>query len=270
MEIVIVKDKTELAEVAAKIIRDQIAANPKSVLGLATGSTPENTYARLVRYHNEEGLDFSGITTFNLDEYIGLERSHDQSYWYFMHDRLFNKVNINKENINLPNGMAADIEAECAQYEEKIAKAGGIDLQLLGIGGDGHIAFNEPGSSLASRTRPKTLTEQTIKDNARLFFNGNEEEVPRFSITMGVGSILDAKKLLLLAAGKGKANIVKQFIEGPVTAAVTASALQLHQNVTVVLDEEAASELEHGEYFRWVQSQKDEFEKVKAKLAGKA
>jgi len=267
MEIVIVKDRAELAQYAAGVFRRQLTAKPASVLGLATGSTPEDTYALLVKAHKEEGLDFSGVTTFNLDEYLGLPREHDQSYFYFMHDRLFNHVNVKPENVNLPDGMAADPDEACAEYEAKIKAAGGIDLQLLGVGGDGHIAFNEPGSSLASRTRVKTLTEQTIKDNARLFFNGNEADVPRFAITMGVGSILDARQLLLLATGERKADVVKALIEGPVTSSVTASALQLHPKATVVLDEAAASKLEHGEYYRWVQSQKGEYEKLRERLA---
>lgn len=269
MEVIIAKDKDGLAQIAASIIRDQIIRKPNSVLGLATGSTPEGTYARLVKYHKEEGLDFSKISTFNLDEYIGLPPSHDQSYYYFMHDRLFNHVNINEENVHVPAGMAPDPDAFCEWYEAEIERAGGIDLQLLGIGGDGHIAFNEPGSSLASRTRVKTLTEQTIKDNAELFFGkGQEHLVPKFAITMGVGTILEARKLLLIAYGKRKAAIVKAFIEGPVSSMVTASALQLHPDSIIVLDEEAAAELEHKDYYKWVNSQKDEYQKVLARIRG--
>jgi len=267
MEVIICKDRVAQAQYAAGIIRHQVESKPNSVLGLATGSTPEDTYRLLVKAHQEDGLNFSGVTTFNLDEYLGLPRDHEQSYYWFMHDRLFNHINVRPENVNLPDGMAADPEAACAQYEEKIRAAGGIDLQLLGIGGDGHIAFNEPGSSLASRTRVKTLTEQTIKDNAGLFFNGNEDEVPRFAITMGVGSILDARHCLLLATGARKADVIKAMIEGPVSSAVTASALQLHPRVTVVLDEEAASKLEHGDYYRWVHSQQGEYAKLRERLA---
>lgn len=268
MEIVIVKDRAALAEVAAGIIRQQVASKPGSVLGLATGSTPEDTYRLLVKAHQDEGLDFSDVSTFNLDEYLGLPREHNQSYYWFMHDRLFNHINIKPENVNLPDGMAANPESACRDYEKRIRAAGGIDLQLLGVGGDGHIAFNEPGSSLTSRTRVKTLTEQTIKDNARLFFDGREDQVPRFAITMGVGSILDARRLLLLATGEHKADVVRAFAEGPVTTSVTASALQLHENATVVLDEAAAAKLEHGEYYRWVQSQKPEYDKLRKRLAG--
>lgn len=269
MEVIIAQDRAELAEVAARVIREQILRKPNSVLGLATGSTPEQSYARLVKYHKEEGLDFSKVKTFNLDEYIGLPPSHDQSYYYFMHDRLFNHVNINEENVHVPSGMAPDPEAFCAWYEEEIEKAGGIDLQLLGIGGDGHIAFNEPGSSLASRTRVKTLTEQTIQDNAELFFGkGQEHLVPKFAITMGVGTILEARRLLLIAFGKRKAAIVKKLIEGPVTSMVTASALQLHPDATVVVDEEAAALLELKDYYKWVYKQKnEEFESQLERLA---
>jgi glucosamine-6-phosphate deaminase len=271
MEVIIAKDRKELAEVAAGIIRDQILRKPNSVLGLATGSTPEETYGRLIKYHKDEGLSFSKLVTFNLDEYIGLPPSHDQSYYYFMHDRLFNHVDINEENVHVPMGMAPDPDAFCTWYEDEIVKAGGIDLQLLGIGGDGHIAFNEPGSSLASRTRVKTLTEQTIKDNAELFFGkGKEDLVPKFAITMGVGTILEARKLLLIAFGKRKAAIVKQLIEGPVTSMVTASALQLHPDAIVVIDEEASAELEMKDYYKWVYKQKNaEYQKTLDRLAGK-
>ena len=269
MEIIIVKDRVALAQHAAAIIQKQVENKPDSVLGLATGTTPEDTYALLVKAHKEDGLDFSKVRTFNLDEYLGLPRDHDQSYYWFMHDRLFNHINVKPENVHLPDGMASDPAASCRVYDEKISALGGIDLQLLGIGGDGHIAFNEPGSSLVSRTRVKTLTEQTIRDNAKLFFGGNEREVPRFAITMGVGSIMDARRLLLLASGARKADVVRAFIEGPVSAAVTASALQLHSDATVVLDEEAASRLEHADYYRWVQSQKPEYEHLLQKLRSK-
>lgn len=267
MEILIVKDGAELADVAARIIRRQVEQKPDSVLGLATGSTPEATYARLVKSHKEDGVNFSQVQTFNLDEYLGLPRDHDQSYYYFMHDRLFNHIDVKPENINLPDGMAADPEGACQAYEEQIRAAGGIDLQLLGVGTNGHIAFNEPGSSLASRTQVKTLTESTIIDNARLFFNGNEADVPRFAITMGVGTILEARQLLLLASGERKAGIVHDFIEGPVTASVTASALQLHPKVTVVLDEAAAGMLQRRDYIRWVQAQKPEYARLCSRLA---
>jgi glucosamine-6-phosphate deaminase len=262
-----VKDADELAETAAGIIRRQIERKPDSVLGLATGSTPEKTYRRLVSFHKEEGLDFSKLTTFNLDEYLGLPADHNQSYHWFMHHHLFNHVNVRPGSVHVPPGMPKDPDTAGATYDEMIRDAGGIDLQLLGVGSDGHIAFNEPGSSLASRTRVKTLTEQTIRDNARLFFNGNEQEVPRFAITMGVASILDARELLLLASGEGKASVVKALVEGPVTSNITASALQLHPAATVLIDGAAASQLEHRSYYEWVSSQKSEYEKLKSRLA---
>lgn len=267
MELIIVKDSAELARVASGIIADQVRKKPDSVLGLATGSTPEDTYKLLVETYKKGEVDFSGVRTFNLDEYLGLSRDHNQSYYWFMQDRLFKHINVKPENINLPDGMAKNPTQACAEYEEKIKAVGGIDLQLLGVGGNGHIAFNEPGSSLSSRTSVTTLTEQTIKDNARLFFGGNETEVPRFAITMGVGSILDAKQLLLLATGERKADVVKAFVEGPVSATITASALQLHPNAVVVVDEAAAAKLENTEYYRWVQSQKEEYKKLEARLA---
>jgi glucosamine-6-phosphate deaminase len=251
------------------MIKAQIEQKPDSVLGLATGSTPEDTYGQLVEAHKQKGLDFSRVRTFNLDEYLGLPLDHHQSYYFFMHDRLFNHVNILPENVHLPDGMAADPEAACREYEEKISAGGGIDLQLLGVGGNGHVAFNEPGSSLSGRTTITALTRETISDNARLFFNGNEEEVPKFAITMGVGSVMNARKLLLLASGGHKAGIVRAFVEGPVTASVTASALQMHPDATVVLDEDAASKLDNVHHYRWVQSQKPEYEKLKKRLAAR-
>jgi glucosamine-6-phosphate deaminase len=196
-----------------------------------------------------------------LDEYLGLAPDHPQSYRYFMNDRLFRHINVPLANTHVPAGLPEDPEAEGRDYEEKIRKAGGIDLQLLGIGRDGHIGFNEPGSSLQSRTRVKTLTEQTIKDNAELFFGReNLDQVPRFAITMGVGTILEARHLLLLATGERKAEIVRQMVEGPVTSMVTASVLQWHPKATVVLDRAAASKLSHLDYFLWIQNQSSHYE----------
>lgn len=259
MEIIISKDYEELSRTAAGIIRDQVTAKPNSVLGLATGGTPIGTYKELIRMHEKEGLDFSKVTTFNLDEYVGLGRTHEQSYHYFMHENLFNHINVNPENIHVPNGLARDFESYCQSYEEEIRRAGGIDLQLLGIGGDGHIAFNEPGTSLASRTHIDTLDEQTIKDNARFF--DKPEDVPRFAITMGVGTILDVKAILLIANGEKKADVVAAFTEGPITSQVTSSALQLHPRVTVVLDEPAASKLKRIDYYKWAYANKSKLAK---------
>ncbi len=265
MEVIITSDYDEMSVVAARIIRRQIIRKPNSVLGLATGGTPLGTYKELIRMHREEGLDFSKVTTFNLDEYLGLPPSHDQSYNYFMQENLFKHININPANVHVPNGMAEDIDGYCTWYENEIRKAGGIDLQLLGIGSDGHIAFNEPGSSLGSRTRLKTLAESTIKDNARFF--ARENDVPRFAITMGVGTILEAREILLIANGEKKAAVCAEFIEGPVTARVTASALQLHPRVYVVLDEAAASKLEHADYYRWVQQEKQKLSGIASQVS---
>jgi glucosamine-6-phosphate deaminase len=250
MRVIIVKDYDEMSKEAAKIIAKQIRQKPDSVIGFATGGTPVGTYKELIRMHKEEGLDFSKITTFNLDEYYGLGPDHPQSYYYYMFENLFNHVNVDPKKIHIPDGLAKDVKAFCEEYEEKIKKAGGIDLQILGIGRDGHIAFNEPGSSLASRTRLVALAEETIKDNARFF--EKEEDVPRYAISMGVGTILEAKKLLLLANGESKADAVAAFIEGPVTSQITSSALQLHPDVTVIIDEAAASKLKRKSYYRFV------------------
>ena len=197
--------------------------------------------------HHEENLDFSRVTTFNLDEYVGVSASDVKSYRYFMQQNLFNEINIPPEQTNIPDGRALDFVASCKAYEHKIHDCGGIDLQLLGIGTDGHIAFNEPGSSLGSRMRLKTLASETVRDNARFF--DSVDDVPRLAITMGVGTILESKQCLLLATGEHKAEAIRDTIEGPITAQVTASALQLHRDVIVVLDESAAGMLTRREYY---------------------
>ena len=249
MRVIITKNYQEMSKLGAQIIARQLTRKPKAVLGLATGGTPEGTYQELIRMHQKENLDFSKVTTFNLDEYVGLEPEHPQSYYYFMCDKLFNHVNINKERVYVPAGICENFEAYCQWYEQEIMKAGGIDLQLLGIGSDGHIAFNEPGSSLGSRTRVVTLHPQTRRDNARFF--DREADVPYFAVTMGVGTILEVKELLLLANGEKKAEPVAAFIEGPVTSQITASALQLHPKATVILDEGAASKLKNIEMYKF-------------------
>ena len=247
MEVIIKENYEKMSEEAAAIIRDAIHLKPNLVLGLATGSTPIGTYKELIRMHEAGELDFSKVLTFNLDEYVGLPSTHDQSYHYFMHENLFNHININPANVHVPSGVVKDFDRYCQWYEDEIAKVGGIDLQVLGIGSDGHIGFNEPGSSLASRTRIVTLTEDTIKDNARFF--ESEEDVPRFAITMGVGTIMEAGLCLLLANGEKKADPVEALVEGPITSQVTASALQMHPNATVIIDEAAASKLERVDYW---------------------
>jgi len=254
VEVVIASDYEEMSKIAANMVAGEIRRKHDLVLGLATGGTPVGAYKELVRLHREEGLDFSKVTTFNLDEYVGLAPLHKNSYNLFMWENLFNHTNVSPANVYIPQGNTEDPSEFCTWYEERIEEAGGIDLQVLGIGGDGHIGFNEPGSSFASRTRVKALFKQTIRDNARFF--DREEDVPRFAITMGVGTILAAKKILLLASGGNKADVCAQFIEGPVTSQLTASALQLHGCATVVLDEAAASKLARTEYYNWVRDNK--------------
>ena len=254
MEIIVKDNADQMSRSAATIVTRVLNAKPNAVLGLATGSTPLGLYKELVRMHKDEGLDFSQVTTFNLDEYVGLTRRHPQSYHYFMHENFFKHVNVPPENVNIPSGSTSNYPAFCQWYEQRIAECGGIDLQILGIGSDGHIAFNEPTSSMSSRTRLKTLSKQTIDDNARFF--ENRMDVPIYAITMGVGTILDARKLILVAAGKGKARAIAQAVEGPVTSMVTASALQLHRDAKVIIDEEAASELEMRDYYEFIYAAK--------------
>ncbi len=251
MRVVIESDVDAVSRRAARFVAGLVRRKPDCVLGLATGSTPLGTYKELIRMHQEEGLDFSQVTSFNLDEYVGLDPSHDQSYRYFMEENLFRHINIDASRTHVPDGLATNLGAYCEQYEEMIRDAGGIDLQVLGVGRDGHIAFNEPGSSLGSRTRLKSLTGETITDNARFF--ESEDKVPRLAITMGVGTILESRQCLLLALGSSKAQAVQGTIEGPVTAQVTASALQLHRDVIAVIDEEAAAWLTRREYYAEVE-----------------
>jgi len=249
---VIIELDAELASRrCARFVADLVRKEPNCVLGLATGSTPLLTYRELIRMHKEEGLDFSQVTTFNLDEYVGLSSVHPQSYRQFMQVNLFDHLNINPNGTNIPDGRALDFEAHCRQYEQRIHDAGGIDLQILGIGSDGHIAFNEPGSSLGSRTRLKTLTSETIRDNARFF--GGEDKVPRLAVTMGVGTILESRRCILLAFGAHKAAAIRDTVEGSVTAQVTASALQLHREVVCICDEAAAGLLVRRAYYAEVE-----------------
>lgn len=257
MRVYITKDYDELSKRAAAIVAQQIRQKPNSVLGLPTGSTPIGPYKELIRMHREEGLDFSKVTTFNMDEYYGLSPDHEQSYHYFMRQNLFNHINIDPRNVHIPNGRAEDVNAFCQWYEDEIRRRGGIDLQLAGIGSDGHIAFNEPGSSLGSRTRIKTLTQQTIEDNARFF--EKPEDVPQYALTVGVGTVMEARKILFMANGEKKADIIAKFIEGPVTAEVTASVLQMHPWVTVILDKAAGSRLKRKDYYAYVAKKEQEF-----------
>jgi glucosamine-6-phosphate deaminase len=252
MEIIVKDNAEQMSQVAARVVAKVLNAKPDAVLGLATGSTPLGLYKELVRMHKDEGLDFSQVTTFNLDEYVGLTKDHPQSYHYFMHENLFKHINIPTQNVYIPSGTTDNYEAFCRWYEQEIVDSGGIDLQVLGIGGDGHIAFNEPSSSLGSRTRIKTLAKQTIDDNARFF--DAPGQVPVYAITMGVGTILEARKIILLANKRNKAAAVAAAIEGPVTSMNTASALQLHRDTMAILDREAASALKMLDYYEWVQA----------------
>ncbi len=266
MRVIIEPDAEAVGRRAALFIAELVRRKPDCVLGLATGGSPQGAYRELIRQHREGGLDFSRVTTFNLDEYVGLEPTHPQSYRFFMQRNLFDHINIPAANTHVPDGRALDFEHSCRVYEELIRSSGGIDLQLLGIGTDGHIAFNEPGSSLGSRTRLKTLARETIRDNARFF--GSEDKVPRLAVTMGVGTILEARRCLLVAYGENKADAIARTIEGPVTAVVTASALQLHQDVIVVVDEAAASRLERRDYYRDVEQAQQRLEAGDLKSLG--
>ena len=242
MEVIVKKTYEDMSKLAASMIAEEIHYNPRCVLGLATGSTPLGTYKELIRLHKKEKLDFSQVVTFNLDEYVGLKPTHNQSYRCFMNQNLFKGINIRIENTFVPDGMAGNIEAMCSWYEDMIEIHGGIDVQLLGIGGNGHIAFNEPGSSIGGRTRVKTLDAKTIRDNARFF--RKLSDVPRYAITMGVGTVLDARQLILLANAESKADAVAAAVEGPLSANCPASAIQLHPMVTVILDKAAAGKLQ--------------------------
>jgi glucosamine-6-phosphate deaminase len=260
MEIIIQPTPPEGSVIAARIIAKLVRIKPDCVLGLATGSTPIPTYRELVRMHREEGLDFSKVTTFNLDEYVGLPPEHPQSYHAFMDEHFFAHVNVPRANIHIPDGMAADVPAECTRYEAAIRAAGGIDLQILGIGTDGHIGFNEPTSSLASRTRIKTLTEQTRTDNAR-FFDGDLAKVPFHCITMGVGTIMESRQVVMLAFGANKAHAISEAVEGPITSMNPATVLQLHPVAKCIIDEPAAGALKKTAYYRWVFDHKPDWQR---------
>ena len=256
MELIIQPSPDQATEIAARTIAALIQRKPDAVLGLATGSTPLGLYRQLIRMN----LDWRWVRTFNLDEYVGLPIDHPQSYHAFMHDKLFRHINIDPRHVHIPDGNADDIPAHCADYEQRIRDCGGIDLQVLGIGSDGHIGFNEPSSSLASRTRIKTLTQRTRADNARFF--ASADEVPSHVITMGIGTIMEARTNLLLAFGAKKAQALAEAAEGPVTAMNPASALQLHPDTRVCLDEAAATQLKRADYYRWVFANKPQWQRV--------
>lgn len=235
-------DYNDMSRKAANIISAQIIMKPDCVLGLATGSSPEGTYRQLVEWYKKGDLDFSQVTTVNLDEYKGISPDNDQSYRYFMNKHLFDLVNIDKSRTHVPNGLIPDSSQACAEYNQIIKEVGGIDLQLLGLGHNGHIGFNEPGAAFERETHCVDLTESTIEANQRFF--ASKEEVPRQAYTMGIKNIMQSKKLLVIVSGESKAAILKEALYGPITPAVPASILQLHNDVTIVADAGAASLLD--------------------------
>ncbi len=239
MKLIVTKDYKGMARESARLIAQEILKKPNMVLGLATGSTPEKAYEKLIELNNVGVISFKDITTFNLDEYLGLAKTHDQSYYYYMMDNLFNHIDIDRNRINILDGKAEDIAKECNEYEDRIKQAGGIDLQLLGVGRNGHIGFNEPSEEIEPYTRLVELTEDTIEANSRFF--ENIEEVPTKAITMGMKTIMNARKIILVANGENKAQAIYDVVKGPVDPKSPVSILQLHPDVTVIVDEEAAS-----------------------------
>lgn len=248
MEIVILPSEAEIAQHGADAVARVLASRERPVLGLATGSTPLPVYRELIRRHRDEGLSFAHAEAFLLDEYVGLPAGHPESYREVIRRELTSHVDLDDDRVHGPDGSADDVARAAHDYDAAIAAAGGVDVQLLGIGTDGHVAFNEPGSSLASRTRVKTLTEQTRRDNARFF--DSPDDVPWHVLTQGLGTIREARHLLFVATGPGKAEAVAGMVEGPVSAFCPASVLQLHPHVTVLLDDDAASRLKLGDYYR--------------------
>lgn len=238
MNVIITKNYEELSKVAAREMAEVIKNNPSAILGLATGGSPIGMYKELIRMNKDGEIDFSTVTTVNLDEYVGLSGEHPQSYRYFMNDNLFNHINIDKKNTYVPNGLAKDVEEECKNYDSKIAQLGGTDVQLLGIGNNGHIAFNEPDEALVSGTHLTNLTEDTIRANARFF--DSIDEVPKTALTMGLGGIMKSKKIIVIASGESKAEAVKAMVNGKISTNMPASMLQMHRDVVVIVDEEAA------------------------------
>lgn len=245
--------------IAGKINKTAACSDKPFVLGLPTGSTPLGTYKELIKLYKAGKVSFKNVITFNMDEYVGLEETHPQSYHYFMWENFFKHIDIKKENVHILNGMATNPEAECLEYEEKIKKAGGIDLFLGGVGVDGHIAFNEPGSSLSSRTRVKTLTRDTIIVNSR-FFDGAPGKVPTQALTVGVGTVMDAKEVVILITGHNKARALAHCIEGGISQMWTISALQLHQKAVIVCDDDSTDEIKVGtlKYFKDIESRNQE------------
>jgi glucosamine-6-phosphate deaminase len=256
MEILIFPNTSSLSVKSADLVESQINKYPDSVIGLATGSTPLGLYEELIKRNHSHRLSFSKVTTFNLDEYVGIPSDHPQSYRTFMDSKLFEKIDIDLSNTYVPNGMADNPLDVGPDYENLIREKGGIDLQILGVGTDGHIGFNEPTSSLGSMTRVKTLTQKTIEDNSRFF--QPEEFQPKLAITMGIKTILDSRRILLLAHGENKADAVRDMVEGPLSAFCPASALQLHKRTTILIDEAAASKLTLKGYYKFVGEMQDD------------
>lgn len=249
MDVIIMPTAASAAKLTAKILADAINEKPDFKLGLATGRTMESVYANLAKMNKKGEVDFSLVKTFNLDEYVGLPEENVNSYRYYMNYHLFDKINIDKRNTHVPNGVADDIDAAAAAYDDAIAECGGLDIQLLGIGRSGHIGFNEPLSSFASRTRAVTLTKITYEQNGPLF--DNPKDMPMRAVTMGVGTILEARRLVFLATGDEKANIVAAAIEGPITSMISATAMQLHDDVVCILDAAAAAKLKHQDEYKY-------------------
>ena len=258
---VVIADEYTLAELAADAIERLLRIEDSPVLGLATGSSPLRIYDELTTRHKNEGLSFARAQAFMLDEYVGIADDHPQRYRNVIDAEIATRVDFAEGAVHGPDGSADDLAAASADYERKIAEAGGIDLQILGIGGDGHIAFNEPGSSLSSRTRVKSLTHQTRLDNAR-FFDGDVEQVPKLCLTQGLGTIMEAKHLVLVATGGNKAEAVHQMVEGPISAMWPATVLQMHPHVTAMLDDAAASRLQLGDYYRHAYENKPEWQSL--------
>ena len=253
MKVVIMDDAAGVAHYGADIFREQLEKKPDSVLGLATGSTPLSLYDELIASNQQGDISFAGVTSFNLDEYMNLAPEHPQSYRHFMQENLFQHIDIDPANTHVPPGNAQDPISACQDYERAIQAAGGIDIQLLGIGRNGHIGFNEPTSCLVSRTRVKTLTRETIEDNARFFSEG--EQQPHLSITMGIGTIMESRLVVLLATGESKAAAIKAMVEGPLSAWCPASALQMHPSTVVIIDQAAASALTDPDFFRHIEAE---------------
>ena len=258
---VVIADEYTLSELAADAIERLLRTEAAPVIGLATGSSPLRIYDELTTRHKNEGLSFAHAQAFMLDEYVGIADDHPQRYRNVIDAEIATRVDFAEGAVHGPEGSADDLAAASADYERKIAEAGGIDLQILGIGSDGHIAFNEPGSSLASRTRVKSLTHQTRLDNAR-FFDGDVEQVPKLCLTQGLGTIMEAKHLVLVATGGNKAEAVHQMVEGPISAMWPATVLQMHPHVTVMLDDAAASRLQLGDYYRHAYENKPEWQSL--------